>query len=37
MAIVPMQYKYVDKDDFEDVLIAIYSLLTRHLLLMFNL
>lgn len=25
MAIVPMQYKYVNKDDFEDVLIAIYS------------
>ena len=25
MAIVPMQYKWVDKDDFEDVLIAIYS------------
>ena len=25
MAIVPMQYKYVEKDDFEDVLIAIYS------------
>jgi hypothetical protein len=25
MAIVPMQYKFVEKDDFEDVLIAIYS------------
>ena len=25
MAIVPMQYKYVHKDDFEDVLIGIYS------------
>ena len=25
MAIVPMQYKYAEKDDFEDVLIAIYS------------
>ena len=25
MAIVPMQYKYAEKDDFEDVLIGIYS------------